>query len=831
VTQTFPTDLGALPCEVTTFVGRRQAVADVKRALSTARLVTLTGFGGVGKSRLAMRVGRELRRAFPDGACLIELAKLRDPFLVGQAVAAALDIRDQSVRDIESVLLRYLSDKRMLLILDNCEHVLDGCSRLVTGLLSAAPKLRILATSRESLSIFGEHTWPVPPLTFPVDAADGLPAHRHEALVLFADRAAAVAPGFVVDGDNEATVARLCQRLDGVPLAIELAAVRMRMLSVEQILARLEDRFRLLTDGHHDGPGRHRSLRAAVEWSFDLCSETERLVWARCSVFAGGFDLDAVEDVCSGDGLAEEDVFAGVTGLVDKSILTCDRSGRSARYRMLETIRRYGQERLVATSEEATTRRRHRDYFLRLAEQSDADSCGPRQGEWMARLRTVRPDIWAALDYCLTEPGEARTGLRMASALWFYWITCGVVRDGRHWLDRALALDVHPSDERARGLWVTGWIASLQGDSAVSLRLLRECRDLARQLGNEAVVTYATQFLGEAETFANNLDHAVPLLDDALSRHREVNNWTAPGLLVFGQRARAAFLHGEVGRAVAWLTDGMDLCRSLQERWTLSCTEWNLSVTWWAAGNARKAATYARDALLKKAELDDQFGIPFCLEVLAWVAAAESDPRRAAVLFGGVRMMWERIGRPLFGFTTLLDWSAEARERSRTILGEDAFAAAEQHGCATLQQDLIAFALSEGADVPAAGPAATPVLPAGRGSASVHLPASRLPADSRRSAEPGSSGESRRSRESGRSGGSGHSGESRRIADDSHVLTRREREVAALVAEGMTNKEIASRLVISRRTAETHIENILTKFGFTCRAQIAAWAARTSEPA
>ncbi|MEQ7123072.1 LuxR C-terminal-related transcriptional regulator [Actinopolymorpha sp. B11F2] len=792
---------------MTTFVGRRQAVADVKRLLSAARLVTLTGFGGVGKSRLAMHVGRELRRAFPDGACLIELAKLRDPLLVGQAVAAALDVRDRSVRNIESVLLRYLADKRMLLILDNCEHVLDGCGELVTRLLSAAPKVRILATSRESLGISGEHSWRVPPLAFPTETAAGtmavsrlageatgrLPARRHEALMLFEDRAAAVSPGFSVNGDNEATVARLCQRLDGVPLAIELAAVRMRMLSAEQILARLEDRFRLLTDGQHDAQGRHRSLRAAVEWSFDLCTETERLLWARCSVFAGGFDLDAVESVCAGEGLSQEDVFAGVTGLVDKSILSCDHTGRAARYRMLETIRHYGQEQLVASGEEATVRRGHRDYYLRIAEQSDADSCGPRQAEWMARLRAERSNIWAALDYCFTEPGEARVGLRMASALWFYWVACGVVRDGRLWLDRALALDAAPSGERARALWMAGWIASLQGDNTASRRLLRECQGLARQLGDETDLTYASQFLGEAETFVNDLEHAMPLLDDALSRHRQADAWTAPGLLIFGQHARTDFLRGDVDRAVARLTDGLKLCVSLNERWTLSCTEWNLSVTWWAAGNVREAAKYAGDALRKKAELDDQFGIPFCLEVLAWVAASDSHPHRAAVLFGAVRRMWDLIGRPLFGFTTLLEWSAEARQRSQVALGEDAFAAAERIGATVPQQELIAFALSDEADLQVeAGGAPVAVPSTGRDTTAVRIPASRRPAAPA-------------------------------------ALTRREREVAALVAEGMTNKEIASRLVISRRTAEAHIENILTKFGFNCRAQIAAWAAVNAE--
>ncbi|MGH3392311.1 MAG: ATP-binding protein, partial [Actinomadura sp.] len=398
----------------------------------SSRLVTLTGAAGVGKSRLAIQVARDVRRAFPDGVWLVELAKLDDDSLVDSAVAAALELSVSSGRAPIDVLINYLADKRLLVVLDNCEHLLGACARLMRRLLPEAPGLRVLATSREPLGIGGEQVWLVPPLSVPEpESLRSGTAHQYEALTLFEERASLVLPGFVLSPENEAVVARLCRRLDGLPLAIELAAVWLRALSVEQILARLQDRFGLLTTGDQTVEARHRTLWAAVEWSFDLCSELERTLWARFSVFSGEFDLDAAEAVCGDDDL---DVLTGIAGLVAKSVLVRDEGGTSARYWMLDTIRHFGAERLATTGEREGLRRRHRDYYLSLAESVEAESRGPQLAEWTARLRAERGNLWAALDYCLTEPGEPRTGMRMAAALWPYWVAGGFVRDGRHWL-------------------------------------------------------------------------------------------------------------------------------------------------------------------------------------------------------------------------------------------------------------------------------------------------------------------------------------------------------------------------------------------------------------
>ncbi len=474
-----PPGTGNLPADQTTFVGRRQAVADIKHALSQSRLVTLTGVGGVGKSRLALQVAHRLRRAFPDGIWLAELATVHEPDQVPRAVAAALGLLETSAREPDASVAGYLASASALLVLDNCEHALDAAARLVVTLLSATTRLHVLATSRTPLGLSVEHVWPVPPLSLPPETG---PEERKtlsssEALTLFETRAAAVSPGFRLGPQNRDTVARLCRRLDGVPLAIELAAVRLRALTAEQILDRLEDRFQLLTVGRRDGSARHQTLYAAVDWSFGLCSSSERLLWARCSVFAGEFDLDAAESVCAGADLPAGEVLAGVARLVDQSVLVRERdAGGRARYRLLETLRQFGAERLAGTGETEPLRRRHRDYYLRLAEQSDQESGGPRQDMWVGRLQAERANFWAALDYCVTTPGQARTGLRLAATLWFYWVGCGFVRDGRYWLGRALAADAQPSPERARALWTAGWIAFLQGEPAASTALLEQAR-------------------------------------------------------------------------------------------------------------------------------------------------------------------------------------------------------------------------------------------------------------------------------------------------------------------------------------------------------------------
>ncbi|MEQ7011210.1 hypothetical protein ABN028_34075 [Actinopolymorpha sp. B17G11] len=403
-----------------------------------------------------------------------------------------------------------------------------------------------------------------------LDRSESGSASQYESLVLFEDRAAAVLPGFALSADNEIVVARLCQRLDGLPLAIELAAARVRSLSVEQILDRLEDRYQLLTRGSRAAQPRHQTLRATVEWSYELCSKLERTLWARCSVFAGEFDLEAGEMVGAGDGLTADDVFAGVASLVDKSILTRGTGGPRTRYYMLEMIRQYGHDRLVERDDLTAVQRRHRDHYLRLMEQGEAEWFGPHQPEWLDRFRAERRNLWAALDFSFTEPGEVRTGLRMVGAMGWCWTGSGVVRLGRNWLDRALALDTEPSRERAKALWLVGWLALNQGDIPYALSVLEECCQLARRLGDLTDLAYGTQFMGRARTLRNQLPDALALLEHARARHRasgELNSVTTLGLYQCGM---APSLLGDVARAVGYFEECAAVCEAHGERWSRS---------------------------------------------------------------------------------------------------------------------------------------------------------------------------------------------------------------------------------------------------------------------
>ncbi|GGK88068.1 LuxR family transcriptional regulator [Sphaerisporangium melleum] len=766
---------GALPCETTSFVGRRRATAEIRDLLTRSRLVTLTGVAGVGKTRLALHVARQMRRSFEDGVRLVELGSVQSPSLVTNAVSAALEPPDTiSTRDPVDALAGHLAGRRMLLVLDNCEHVLDACAHLIGRLLAASPGLRVLATSREPLGLPAEHVWQVLPLTTPGPrpGAEEDPGCGYEAVALFEDRAAA-ASGFTLGQDNEAAVATLCRRLDGLPLAIELAAVRLRALSVDQLLDRLEDRYRLLSTGYRAGCPRHQTLRAAIEWSFELCDEPERTLWARLSVCTGGAGLSAVEDVCAGGALAPGDVTAGLAGLVDKSIVNRDDSGPEARYGMLETIRDYGRERLAGSGEEPAVRRRHRDHYLRLAEEAEADWFGPGQPAWSDRLLADQANVWAALEFSLGTPGEVRTGLRMAAALWWYWML-RAVRDGRRWLDRALALDPEPTPERAKALWVDGWVAIGQGDVEHALRALHESAGLARRLGDDTTLARATQWIGTAMWIQDRLPEAVTHLTRAMEHYRSTGERTSISTVVDCQLGMVVALLGDVRRGVSLCEETVRLCAERGECWTRSWALWNLAVTWWSQGDLRRADKYARESLRVKRRITDRHGIPFCMEFLAWIAMTRGDAAHAALMLGMSDKMWEPIGAPLFAWGTLRGWSVRCREQARERLGEEAFEEQCRRAAAIPFETAVACALGETRRTPA---------PAGLTDA---------PAPS---------------------------------------LTPREREVARLVAEGRSNKEIAARLVVSQRTAEGHVDRIMHKLGVRSRTRIAAWAAaHTDDP-
>ena len=427
---------GDFSAPVTSFVGRHDEIAEVRRCLSRSRLVTLTGVGGVGKTRLALEAAARSRKAFADGVWLADLSAVRDGALVTQTVATALGLQDRSTRPLPEQLVDFLADRQMLIVLDNCEHLLDSCAALVTQLLQA-PDLRLLATSLQALRVAGERVLVVPPL--PVPDPDHLPTltalARYEAVSLLVDRVAAVQPGFSVTEENGPAIAKVCARLGGIPLAIELAAARVRTLPVGQVADQLNNRFTLLTRGEQTAPPRQQTLRGLIDWSYELCSAEERLLWARLSVFAGEFDLEAAEMICSDESLRREVILDLIDGLVAQSIIFRSVLTGRPRYRMLETIRQYGRERLADSDVLYGICRRHRDYYLRLAQRTAAQWCGPDQEAFMARLRADHDDLRSALAWCMTDPAGAEPMLAFTAALRFHWCTDEYLREGQQWLE------------------------------------------------------------------------------------------------------------------------------------------------------------------------------------------------------------------------------------------------------------------------------------------------------------------------------------------------------------------------------------------------------------
>ncbi|MBP2328569.1 putative ATPase [Kibdelosporangium banguiense] len=666
-----------LPAEVTSFVDRRREVAETKRVLRRRRLLTVTGVAGVGKTRLVLRAAAQLREEFPDGIWLVELAGLTDDKLLPQTVADVLGLQDQSARSTVDILFDYLRDKQLLLVLDNCEHLVDTSAILADALLGAAPELRILATSRQALGTTGEYLLEVPPLPVPDLRHVTSSSTPYAAVRLFAERAATAMPGFRVDATNHEVVAQICDRLDGIPLAIELAAVRVRAMSIRQMLARLGDYFEFLAGGSRVSAPRVQTLRRAIDWSFDLCSASERALWVRACVFADGFDLDAAEVICSCQEVARETVLDLVAGLVDKSVLIRMDHGDPARYRMPEPIRQYGEERLAPSGLRTALRARHRNHYRHLIENATREWLGPNEVEWLVRLQREHANIRAALEFCLTTPGEAQAGLEIAAAPWTYLILTGSHREGRHWLDQALELSQEPSSARANALWTGGWIALQQADVAAGQSMVEESRALAQRLHDESAFAHATRISGMAAFYQNDLQRAVTLLEDALTHHHAAGDLAGVWIALL-QLTVATAVADDPERAVAFGEECLALSETrahLSRSWAL----WSLGFVKWLTGDRQQAGKLIRESL-RLGRFHNQWGIAHSLEILAWIAAAEGDDEHAARLLGTARKVWKSVGTPMAGLTHLAPSHAQCVKRARRALGNEKFAAAFHKG-------------------------------------------------------------------------------------------------------------------------------------------------------
>ncbi|MFJ5678385.1 ATP-binding protein [Streptomyces sp. NPDC093097] len=763
--------------ELTPLIGRRAETARIARLLSGARLVTLSGVGGVGKTRLALRVAADAARsAFPDGVYVAELADLRDPELLAPSVLGTLDMANpgRAGAPATAALAARLRERRTLLVLDNCEHLIDACARLADALLRAAPGLRILATSRQPLGIAGEQVFSVEPLPVPAaDAGHGVRAlSGNPAVALFTDRAAAVLPGFTVTDSDAAAVAELVRRLDGLPFAIELAAARIRSLTPQEILARLTDRFALLTGGSRVAADRQRTLRALIDWSHGLCTERERLLWARASMFRGGFDLESLERVCTDADLPPTALLDTLDALVARSIVNHRQEHGRSRYHMLETVREYGHERLAASGSLDTLRGRHRDRYAELTARAGREWFGPRQVDWFTRLRLDHPNLRTALEFCLERPGQARAGLALAVAPRHYWITAGLLSEGRRWLAQLLAAD-HAQDDGGEAAGPTAvvrlqaqvtdtYLSILQGaPDAEVRRALATCEAAARRGGHRResawvwhhhgiLAVWREDVASAAELFARARTefHAQGCLDAALECRVKFAIAHAYG----GDVTEADEACGEVEAAAqahdeSWLHGMALLARALLAR---------------RADAPADAITHARAAIARLRPFQDWWDVAMCVEVIAW--STQDAPRRAARLLGVLHLLWEslggRLGSAPFMRAQHLRFEAEIRQALPAAVFDREF----RRGARATADEAMAYVLDDAAGAPG--------------------------------------------------------------------LTRRESQVAELVAEGLTNKDIAARLTIAQRTAENHVERILGKLGFTSRTQLAVWTyEQRGEPA
>ncbi len=747
---------GKLPLETTSFVGRGRELSEVEGLLGRTRLLTLVGVGGSGKTRLALRVA--VRRADEGNVWWVELASLSGRDLVSRRVASTLGVAESQGRQTSELLVDYLGSQEVLLILDNCEHLVGACASLADVLLRACPNVRILATSREPLGVSGEISWPVPPLSLPDAGRVQTPKEllRCEAVGLFVERVGSVAPGFVLTEENAPAVTDLCARLDGMPLAIELAASRVRMLSVGQILERLDDRFRLLR-GHRTAAPRHRTLGATIDWSHDLLSEKEKILFRRLSVFAGGWTLEAAEEICSGHGIEEDEVLELLSSLVDKSLVVVVRGDEESRYRMLETVRQYASGKLTESGESGTLRAGQARFFLDLAEEAETGLAGPEQPEWLERLDTEHDNLRAALGW-LAEEKEVELGLRLAASLMRFWWFRGYLIEGRVHLESLLGLSGTPvrDEVRAKALHALAVLIYRQADDAagdwsVARFRLDESLEIYRWLGNEASVAAVLQDLGRVCAELGEWNEAREFLDESMKIVRRLGNEPGIALSLF-ILGRMYWLKEEYATSRALIEEGFSIFRKLGDKfWIDACLVY---LGYIDCEEGRFDAARSRFVQMNEVVPLTRFpwGATYTLEGFARLAAAEGEAERALRLGGATAALRRTYGvsigpssETLFRRSLQPAWQALAEDEGRSVWAEGRKMTLEQALSLVLGEQM--------------GP--------------------DRPHDS--------------------------------------LLSDRELEVLSLVARGLTDAEVAENLYVSPRTVGGHLRGVYRKLGVRSR--------------
>ena len=757
-----------LPLQLSSFVGRQKELAEVRRLLENTRLLTLTGPGGCGKTRLALEVAQGLVEGFEDGVWLVELAPLADPTLVPQAVASTLSVREQPGRSLTETLSHPLRTRKLLLVLDNCEHLVEACASLAETLLRSCPELHVLATSREALGITGEVAWPVPSLSLPdlrrLPDIESLP--HYESACLFVERAAAVKPTFALTERNAAAVAQVCYRLDGIPLAIELAAARTRVLSVEQIADRLDDCFRLLAAGGRTAMPRHKTLHATMDWSHELLDREERVLFRRLSVFAGDFTLGAAEAVCAGEGLERDQVLELLSQLIYKSLVTAQEGSGEARYRLLETVCQYASEKVSKSGEAGQVRERHAGYYLALAEEAEPELKGERQVAWLERFEQEHDNLRAAISWSL-ERSVLQEAARFGWALWLFWWIRGHFGEGRRSMEQALSVEgsgATPASARAQALFVAGTMACGQGDHRAAETRLEESAALFRELGDGRGVAYA---LGSAAVVAiteERYEQAIVYSEEATDLFLEVGDkWGAAPML--GCSAVGWLNRGDPRRAKGLAERGLALCRETGDKHGTSIALGTLARVAQAERDHQRARDLFEEGLTVSAELGNEADIVHCLEGLASVAGAEGLIVRAAHLWGAAESLLEKIEAV---YTYVPNRSLrQSQVAARSLIEEAAWEEAWAEGRAMSLEQAVEYALKK---EPAPDPAAPEPYLAG--------------------------------------------------------LSAREAEVLRLVATGLTNAEVAEKLFLSSRTVDWHLSSIYRKLGLHSRAEATRFAAQ-----
>ena len=794
-----------IPTVLTSFIGRKRDIAEIRRLLASSRLLTLTGAAGCGKTRLALRAAAEVNSQYAGGVYWVGLAQLADPALVPPTVAKVLRVSEQSGLPVIETLLEALQGKQILLVLDNCEHLLGGCIQLIETLL-AAPEVSVLTTSREPLDITGEMRYPVSPMTLP---PAGLPEHdlgQFDAIQLFVERARAILPHFELTPENASAVASICFHLDGIPLAIELATARVNVLTVEQISARLDDRFELLATSPRMTDSHHQTLRGAIDWSYDLLSISEQIMLLRLSVFAGGCSLATAEDVCAGEGVERKQILELLSSLVNKSLVVAQTLQRGeARYSLLETIRQYAQEKLLATGEWPALRDRHLEHFLALTEDTEPKLSGQFQQLWLSYLEGEYDNVRAALAWSL-ESGRIQAGLRIAVALYQFWVIRDYVEEGFAWVERLLPqADGSVSIVvRANALAHASLLAGFRHHTVAQMAYGREAAALAEAAGDEGKLALYWALAGQAYAARGARDYQTE----------------------FALAKRLTQLNRELGR-----TFNLALNLSLY------------SPTAMVLGKYDEAHAMLNEALPLLRELGNPYRIALALNYSGDLARCERD-------YAGALLHYEESIAILRGIGALRDLASVLHnlghaclhlgdiERSHALFNESMSTQQAQHNEPGMTECLIGFAaLAVVRGIPAAGARLLAVVVAiagehvASGWAATRMEYEHYLALARAGL---TETEFQAEQAAGRALSLEQAVEyaqslplksaSIPAIDKPDDITIREREVAALIAQGKSNGEIADELVVSKRTIEKHVANILSKLGFTTRAQIVRWA-------